>query len=211
MSLDGKGLPGKALKKGGAWVSSWKQEEWKWMKADMVIYSRDRVLMDNCKATTPGLIRVFPVYMCNSPFTRAPLCILMSQLGSRRIVGAVLFYVIFNFSHIPLNTSNPPQHQTSSAFGFEDFAKSFIFSKIESNTLFLWAALARTEDWWSHQLDGLVWYCSIRAHPGILLVLDSHKMTCIIRSRDIVTPGENHQELGECWLFVIPSFVGLEY
>ena len=33
-------LPGKALKKDGAWVSSWKKEEWKWMKVDLGVYSK---------------------------------------------------------------------------------------------------------------------------------------------------------------------------
>ena len=38
--VDGEGLPGKALKKEGAWVFSWKREEWKWMKDDLGVYSK---------------------------------------------------------------------------------------------------------------------------------------------------------------------------
>ena len=39
MSVDGKEIPGKAVED-DAWVSSWKQEERKWMKDDMVTYSK---------------------------------------------------------------------------------------------------------------------------------------------------------------------------
>ena len=40
MSVDGEEIPGRHSKKDDAWVSSWKQEERKWMKDDMVTYSK---------------------------------------------------------------------------------------------------------------------------------------------------------------------------
>ena len=62
MSVNVEEKPSKALEKDDAWVSSWKQEERKWMKDDMVTYSkclRQRMTVE------PSLIpTVYTIIVC---------------------------------------------------------------------------------------------------------------------------------------------------